>query len=175
MIFKEQFIQGLYLIEPEKKEDERGFFARLFCENDFTLRGLESQFIQSSIAYSLKRGTLRGMHFQCAPHEETKLVRCTKGAIFDVVIDLRPGSPTYRQWFGVELSSENRLMLYIPKGFAHGYQTLSDRTEVSYQMSAPHHPESARALRWNDPAFGIRWPLAVSVISKRDETVPDFA
>lgn len=170
MIFHEQFIKGLYLIEPEKQTDERGFFARMFCEKDFASKGLVSNFIQSSIAFNSKKGTLRGMHFQIAPHEETKIVRCTRGAIFDVVVDLRPNSPTFYKWFSVKLCPENRYMLYIPKGLAHGFQTLEDHTEVFYQMDHPYHPDSARGIRWDDPVMGITWPLPVSVISNKDQT-----
>jgi dTDP-4-dehydrorhamnose 3,5-epimerase len=170
MIFQEQFIKGLYLIEPEKQIDERGFFARIFCEKDFASKGLDSNFIQSSIAFNFKKGTLRGMHFQMAPHEETKIVRCTRGAIFDVVVDLRPNSPTLYKWFSIKLCPENRYMLYIPKGLAHGFQTLEDHTEVFYQMAHPYNPDSARGIRWDDPAIGITWPLPVSVISNKDQT-----
>nr|MDQ3283023.1 dTDP-4-dehydrorhamnose 3,5-epimerase [Acidobacteriota bacterium] len=155
-------------------EDHRGFFARTYCEEEFRAHGLETHFAQSSIAFSSRRGTLRGMHYQREPFGEVKLVRCTRGAVYDAVIDLRPGSPAFRQWFAVELTAENRRMLYIPKGFAHGYQTLEDETEISYQMSTPYHREAAAGVRWNDPAFAVRWPIEVAVIAERDDDYPDF-
>lgn len=168
MIFTETKLKGVYVIAPELIEDERGFFARLWTPEEFSERGLNPRLVQSNISYNRKKGTLRGMHFQIKPHEEAKLVRCTRGALYDVALDIRPDSPTYLQWEAIELTEENRLMFYVPEGFAHGYQTLSDDTEVFYQMSELYHPGSARGLRWDDPALGIRWPLPVSTISQRD-------
>jgi dTDP-4-dehydrorhamnose 3,5-epimerase len=168
MIFTETKLEGVYVIAPEFIEDERGFFARLWTPEEFEERGLNPRLVQSNISYNRKRGTLRGMHFQVKPHEEAKLVRCTRGALYDVALDVRPDSPTYLQWEPVELTEENRLMFYVPEGFAHGYQTLSDDTEVFYQMSELYHPQAARGLRWDDPKLGINWPLPVSVISERD-------
>jgi dTDP-4-dehydrorhamnose 3,5-epimerase len=168
MIFTETPLVGAFVVEPERIADERGFFARTWCVNEFAARGLETRLVQCNVSYNARRGTLRGMHFQAAPHEEVKLVRCTAGAIYDVIVDLRPGSPTRHQWFGVELTAANRLALYIPAGFAHGFQTLEDESEVFYQMAEFYHPESARGVRYDDPAFGIAWPLPVSVIGVRD-------
>jgi dTDP-4-dehydrorhamnose 3,5-epimerase len=168
MIFTETKLEGVCVIAPELIEDERGFFARLWTPEEFAERGLNPRLVQSNLSYNRRAGTLRGMHYQVKPHEEAKLVRCTRGALYDVALDIRPDSPTYLQWEAVELTEENRLMFYVPEGFAHGYQTLSDDTEVFYQMSELYHPESARGLRWDDPRLGIRWPLPVSVISERD-------
>jgi len=172
MIFRETELRGVFIIEPEIIEDERGFFARTWTPDEFEGHGLNPRLVQCNISFNKLRGTLRGMHFQNKPHEEVKLVRCTQGAIFDVAIDLRRDSPTRFQWFGTELSAANRRMLYIAEGFAHGYQTLSDETEIFYQMSEYYHPESAGGVRWDDPAFGIAWPLAVSVIAPRDASYP---
>lgn len=174
MRFTESPIAGVFAIDLDPVEDPRGFFARTFCEEEFRARGLEPHFSQCSIAFTTRRGTLRGMHYQREPHGEVKLIRCTRGAVYDAVIDLRPGSPTFRHWFAVELTADNRRMLYVPKGLAHGYQTLEDQTEISYHMSTPYHPESAAGVRWNDPAFGIPWPLPVTVIAERDDAYPDF-
>jgi dTDP-4-dehydrorhamnose 3,5-epimerase len=168
MIFVETGLTGAWLIEPEPAHDERGFFLRTFCEREFEARGLCTRFVQHSVSYSRAKGTLRGMHFQRAPHCEVKLVRCVKGAIFDVIIDLRPSSPTCGRWQGFELSAGNQRQLYIPEGFAHGFQTLCDGAEVAYAISAFYAPEAASGVRFDDPAFGIRWPLPVSVISDRD-------
>ena len=168
MIFTETKLKGVYVIAPELIEDERGFFARLWTPEEFEERGLNPRLVQANISYNHKKGTLRGMHFQVKPHEEAKLVRCTRGSLYDVALDIRPDSPTYLQWEAVELTEENRLMFYVPEGFAHGYQTLEDDTEVFYQMSELYHPESARGLRWDDPKLGIKWPLPVSIISQRD-------
>jgi dTDP-4-dehydrorhamnose 3,5-epimerase len=176
MIFQETKLKGAFIIEVERIEDERGFFARAWCRNEFRPHGLESQLAQSNISFNWKKGTLRGMHFQVAPHEEVKLVRCTRGAIYDVIIDLRPNSPTYKQWIGVELTATNHRMLYVPKGFAHGYQTLENDSEVFYQASEFYAPECERGIRWNDPAFGIDWPDAETrVISSKDAHWPDYA
>ena len=174
MIFHPLDLPGAFVIEPQRLADERGFFARVFCRETFEARGLHGDFGQCNISYNGRKGTLRGMHFQAAPLEEVKTVRCTSGAIFDVFVDLRPDSPTYRRWHGLELSAENRRIAYIPAGFAHGFQTLCDGAEVFYQMgqsfSAPH----ARGVRYDDPAFGICWPLPVSVISDKDAGYPDW-
>ncbi len=174
MIFKETKLKGAYIIEIEPIEDERGFFARSFCEEEFKKHGLNPHIAQCNISYNEKKGTLRGMHYQVAPYEEAKLVRCTMGAIYDVIIDLRPDSSTFKQWIAVELTQENRRLLYVPEGFAHGFQTLEDRTEVLYQISEFHHPEWARGVRWNDPTFGIFWPVNVEIISVGDQQYPDF-
>lgn len=174
MKFVEVPLSGAFIIEPEPIADERGFFARSFCSNEFAAKGLNPLLVQCSVSFNYKKGTLRGMHYQKKPHEEAKLVRCTRGAIFDVIIDLRAGSSSFLNWFGTELTAENRLGLYIPEGFAHGFLTLTDDSEVFYQMSAPFHPESAAGLRWDDQAFCIRWPAEISMISMRDRTYPDF-
>jgi len=173
--FTETTLKGAFVIEPDRIEDERGFFARTFCRREFDAYGLNSDLVQCSVSFNRKRGTLRGMHYQAAPHAETKLVRCTRGAIYDVIVDLRAQFPTFRQWIAVELSADNRLMLYIPPGLAHGFQTLQDESEVFYQMSEFHSPEHISGVRWNDPAFAIEWPIAIPVISARDQTHPEFA
>ena len=175
MIFTETKLKGAFVIEPEKLEDERGFFARTFCRKEFEGHGLNPNLVQCNISFNKKRGTVRGMHFQVKPYEEAKLVSCLRGAIYDVIIDLRPNSPTYRQWVAVELSGENFRLLYIPEGFAHGFQTLEDNTEGFYQMSEFYHPECARGVRWNDPAFGIQWPLHITIISERDSHYLDYS
>jgi dTDP-4-dehydrorhamnose 3,5-epimerase len=162
------------VLEPEPVEDERGCFARLYCASEFASHGLNPQFLQSSVSRNTRAGTLRGLHFQAQPHAEAKLVRCTRGAIFDVALDLRRNSTGFRQWFGVELSADNRRMLYIPEDCAHGFQTLLDDSEVAYQISMPYVPEAARGVRWDDPAFGIRWPAPVSLMSARDREYADF-
>lgn len=175
VIFRETTIDGVWVVEPELHEDERGFFARTWDAEEFATQGLSSQLVQTSISFNRSRGTLRGLHYQAAPHEEAKLVRCTAGAIFDVAVDLRPDSETFRAWVGVELSAENRLALYVPEGCAHGFLTLADDAEVGYQMSAAHMVDAARGVRFDDPAFGIRWPGEIAVINERDRTYPDFA
>ena len=174
MIFTEIEPKGVYIIKSERLVDERGFFARTWCQKELAAHGLESRLVQCSISYNPKKGTLRGMHFQTAPWEEVKIVRCTSGEIYDVVVDLRPDSTTFKKWFGVTLSQEERNMIYIPKGFAHGFMTLSDQVEVFYQMSEFYSPDHTGGVRWNDPAFGIRWPMAVQLISERDNNYPDF-
>lgn len=174
MIFQEAKLKGSYLIEPERLTDERGFFARTWCQQEFQKYGINPKLVQCNISFNKKKGTLRGMHYQIAPYEEAKLVRCTMGAIYDVIIDLRPDSETFKQWISVELTAENRKMLYIPGGFAHGFLTLADSTEVFYQMSEFYFSESARGVRWNDPAFGINWPEKVVVISGKDEHYNNF-
>jgi dTDP-4-dehydrorhamnose 3,5-epimerase len=170
MLFKKTKLKGAYIIDTEAKKDERGFFARSFCRKEFAAAGVKLLIKQSSISYNKKRGTLRGLHYQIAPHKEAKLVSCVRGAIFDVIVDLRKKSPTYCQWFGLELSAENRRMLYIPQGFAHGFQTLKDDTVVFYQISEFYHPESARCLRWNDPELAIKWPVKNPTISLKDKS-----
>jgi dTDP-4-dehydrorhamnose 3,5-epimerase len=168
-------LDGARLIEIEPIEDERGFFARTWCRQELAASGLSTELAQCSISLSRRAGTLRGMHFQLPPHEETKLVRCTAGAIWDVVIDLRPVSPSYRQWQAFELTAANRRSLYVPAGFAHGFQTLAPDTEVAYQISAFHEPEAARGVRYDDPAFAIPWPLPVAAISERDRSWPAYS
>lgn len=174
MIFEETPLAGAFVISIEPIEDERGFFARSFCVQELEARGLCARVAQCNISYNRRRGTLRGLHLQRPPHEEIKLVRCTAGGIHDVIVDLRHGSPTFARHFGVELSAANRKTLYVPAGFAHGFQSLEDDTEVFYQMSHAFAPQAAAGFRWNDPAFGIRWPLEVTVISARDRGYPDF-
>lgn len=175
MIFKETKLKGAYIIELEPTKDERGFFARSFCQREFEKHGFNLRILQCNISYNKKKGTLRGMHYQVAPYEEAKLVSCIKGAIYDIIIDLRADSPTYCQWFAVELSPENYKMIYIPEGFAHGLQSLEDNTVVFYQMSEFYHPECARSVRWNDPVFGIKWPISGKIIiSKKDSNYQDF-
>ena len=172
MVFVETKLRGVYIIKLEKLEDERGFFARTFCQHEFEAHGLNPQVAQCSVSFNKKKGTLRGLHYQVAPYEEAKVLRCTMGAIFDVVLDLRRDSPTFQQWIGVELTVDNRRMLYIPAGCAHGFETLADDTEVLYQMSEFFHPEAARGLLWNDPKFGIEWPLEPVVMSAKDRNYP---
>ncbi len=172
MIFRETKLQGAYIIEPEPLTDERGFFARTWSAKEFAAYGMNPEMAQCNSSFNKQRGTLRGMHYQLPPHAEAKVVRCTAGAIYDVIVDLREDSPTRFEWVGVELSARNLLMAYVPEGFAHGFQTLADNSEVFYQVSAYYHPESARGVRWDDPAFGIVWPLPVSVISERDRSHP---
>jgi dTDP-4-dehydrorhamnose 3,5-epimerase len=175
MIFRATPLSGAFLIDLSKFEDERGFFAHTWSASEFARHGLESRMVECSVSWNTKRGTLRGMHYQAAPHGQAKLVRCTKGSIFDVIVDLRRASPTFQQWIGVELTAVNRRMLYIPDGFAHGFQTLEDETEVFYQMSSPYVPASGRGVRWNDPAFGIAWPQPDGpIINQRDNNYPDL-
>jgi dTDP-4-dehydrorhamnose 3,5-epimerase len=173
--FKETKLRGAYTIEPERREDERGFFARTFCQREYQAFGLNPCFVQSSISLNKKKGTLRGLHYQAAPDREVKVIRCCRGAIYDVMIDLRPQSPTYLQHVADVLSAENGKMFYIPEGFAHGFQTLEDDTEVFYQMSAFYAPESARGARWDDPTFHIEWPPAERIILARDREYPLFS
>lgn len=177
MIFKETKIKGVFVIEPERFEDERGFFTHSWSRRVFEEAGLDTNLVECDISFNRRKGTLRGMHYQSAPHGQTKLVRCTRGAIFDVAVDIRPGSPTFRQWVGVELSEHNRLLFYIPKELAHGFQTLEDGTEVFYQISASGYvPEAGRGVRWDDSAFGIEWPdTGERIIIARDREYPDFA
>jgi dTDP-4-dehydrorhamnose 3,5-epimerase len=173
MKFTETWLAGAFLIEIEARPDERGFFARTFCRREFEEHGLEPNLVQCSTSFNHRKGTLRGIHFQRPPYQETKIVRCTAGAIFDVIIDLRADSPTFLKYLAVELTAENRRALYVPKDFAHGFQTLADETEVSYQMSQFYAPNSATGLRWNDPFLAIEWPLPVSVISPQDAAYSD--
>ena len=165
-------LDGVFVIEPDILQDERGFFARSFCHKEFEALGLNTAVVQCNISFNAKRGTLRGLHFQANPHEEAKLVRCTRGAIWDVVVDLREGSTTLNRWFAVELSSDNHHAMYVPTGFAHGFQTLVDNSEVLYQMSEFYHPESAFGLRWDDPAIGVKWPIPDPIASSRDQAYP---
>jgi dTDP-4-dehydrorhamnose 3,5-epimerase len=175
MQFQTTDLKGAWLVLLEPARDGRGFFARTFCVDEFAAHGLDTRYPQHSISMSSRRGTVRGMHYQCEPHSEVKLVRCLKGAIWDVIIDIRKDSPTYRHWQAFELSGSNHRQLYIPKGFAHGFQVLSDESEVSYLISEPYQPASARGIRHDDPAFGIPWPLPVAEISEKDLNWPDFA
>jgi dTDP-4-dehydrorhamnose 3,5-epimerase len=174
VIFKETKLKGTFVIEPERIEDERGFFARTFCRNEFEAHGLNPLFVQCSVSFNKKKGTLRGMHYQVSPHQEDKLIRCSMGAIYDVILDLRPNSPTFKQWVSVELTAENRRMIYIPCGMAQGFQSLVDNTEIFYQISTEYIPEAARGIRWNDPTIQIHWPMVPSVISPRDRSLPQL-
>jgi dTDP-4-dehydrorhamnose 3,5-epimerase len=174
MIFQESKVAGAFEISIDPRFDERGFFARSWCQREFDQRGLNSHLVQCNISYNLKKHTMRGMHYQAEPFAETKIVRCVKGSIYDVVIDLRPESPTFKQWTGQTLTAANRKMLYIPEGCAHGFLTLEDQTEVLYQMSEFYQADSARGVRWDDPAFGIQWPATPERMSERDRTYPDF-
>jgi dTDP-4-dehydrorhamnose 3,5-epimerase len=176
MTFEALSLAGAFRIVPEPIEDARGFFARTWCRREFAAHGLATDFVQCSVSFNRRAATLRGMHFQRAPYPECKLVRCTAGAIFDVIVDLRAESSSYLKWVSVELSAENRVALYVPAGCAHGFQTLADHTEVSYQISEYHHEEAAGGVRWNDPLFAIDWPptTADRVISARDASYPDF-
>lgn len=172
MLFTETSLPGAYVIDLEKRVDERGHFARAWCRREFEALGLASEIEQINVAFSPRRGTLRGLHFQRPPHEEVKLVRCTRGAIFDVIVDLRPESPTHLRWFAAELTADNGRMLYMPRGFAHGYQTLEDGTEITYQTTHPYVPHAASGVRFDDPALGIRWPLLVTAVSAADHSWP---
>ena len=174
MIFTETKLRGAHVIELEMFEDERGFFATNWSAKEFEARGLAALIAEANVSFNKKKGTLRGMHYQQHPHGQAKLVRCTRGAIYDVIIDLRNSSATLANWFAVELTADNHRMLYIPAGFAHGFQTLVDNTEVSYQMSSVFVPDSGSGVRWNDPAFGISWPLADMTINERDRTYPQY-
>ena len=174
MIFTETKLPGAFEIELERKADDRGFFARTWCAREFAEHGLGTTLAQCNISFNAHKGTLRGMHWQAAPFEEAKLVRCSAGAIYDVIVDLRPGSPAYLQHVGVELTAERGNMLYVPEGLAHGFLTLEPATEVFYQMSEFYTPEAARGIRYDDPLFGIVWPAPVAMIAERDATYPDF-
>lgn len=175
VIFTETELPGSYVIELERQEDERGFFARVWCEKEFHKHCLDTTVVQCNVSFNKKRGTLRGMHYQAHPHAEVKLIRCTRGSLYDVIVDLRPDSPTYKRYISIILSAENHMILYVPKGFAHGFQTLEDDTEVFYQMSEFYTQESARGFRWNDPAFRIAWPDDTRTISSKDLSYPDFS
>ena len=175
MIFNETKLKGAFIIDLEQHQDDRGFFARTFCQKELEANGLIADVAQANLSLSKTRGTLRGMHYQKSPFEETKLVRCTKGALYDVIIDLRPDSPTYKKWIGVELTADNYRMLFVPKNFVHGFITLTDDTEVTYMVSQFYAPGSELGIRWNDPQFGIQWPVNVQVISEKDAGWPDFA
>ena len=172
MIFHETPLPGAFVIEPEKLADHRGYFARAWCETEFARHRLKSRILQSNIGFNFRKGTLRGLHFQRNPHAEVKVLRCTRGAIFDAIVDLRPDSATRRRWFGVELTAENAKMIYVPEGFAQGYITLADDTEITYHTSQSFCPEAATGVRYNDPAFGIGWPVPAEVISEQDRTWP---
>jgi dTDP-4-dehydrorhamnose 3,5-epimerase len=172
MLFHPLAIEGAFQITIETVRDERGFFARTFCSERFSKHGLETNFLQRSISYNTRRGTLRGLHYQVEPHTETKIVRCMRGAVFDVIVDLRPHSTTYRRWQALELTAENWLMVYIPAGCAHGFQTLDDETELMYEITPAHEPAAARGIRWNDPALAIKWPVAQPILSVADHNWP---
>ncbi len=174
MIFTETKLKGAFIILLEKREDERGFFARTFCADEFEKHGLVNRVVQTNMSRTLKKGTLRGMHYQIPPYQETKLVRCTQGAIYDVIIDIRPESETYKQWIGVELSAENHTMLFVPRGFAHGFVTLTDDVEVMYEVSEFYTPNSESGIRFNDPEIQIKWPIEVLDTSEKDANWPDF-
>jgi dTDP-4-dehydrorhamnose 3,5-epimerase len=166
-------LPGAFVIEQERHVDERGFFARTWCARELSDQGLEPHLSQCSVSFNRHRRTLRGLHYQAPPHAEVKIVRCTRGAVFDVAVDLRPDSPDFRRWVGVELTPDNGLALYVPRGFAHGFYTLADATEVEYQISMPYHPEASRGVRWDDPLHGVTWPGPVDVLSARDRAYPD--
>jgi dTDP-4-dehydrorhamnose 3,5-epimerase len=174
MIFHETGLSGVFEVHLEPMTDDRGFFARSWCQKEFESRGLNPKVVQCNLSFNTKKGTLRGIHYQAAPHQEAKVVRCTRGAIYDVVVDLRPQQRTFRKWIGVLLTSANRNMLYVPEGCGHGFLTLENETEVFYQMSEFYRPELARGVRWDDPSFQIAWPDKVEVISERDRTYPNF-
>jgi dTDP-4-dehydrorhamnose 3,5-epimerase len=174
MIYTESPLRGAYVIELEKHADERGFFARVFCQQEFSKQGLSDRFVQVNDSLARTRGTLRGLHYQLPPKAEVKLVRCIRGALYDVILDVREDSPSFGRYFGIELSAENRKMLYVPNGFAHGFITLVDDTEAFYFANAPYAPDHERGVRWNDPRFGIDWPLEPTVISEKDRNHPDF-
>ena len=174
MNFTEMKLKGAFVIDIERREDQRGFFARAWCQNEFEAHGLVTGFVQANIGFSYKKGTVRGMHFQTVPYAEVKVVYCSRGALYDVIVDLRDGSPTRGQWIGAELTAGNGRMFYVPEGFAHGYQTLEDKTDLVYQTSQFYAKEAAKGVRYNDPAFGITWPLPVSIVSSGDMNWPDY-
>ncbi|MDA8090753.1 MAG: dTDP-4-dehydrorhamnose 3,5-epimerase [Nitrospiraceae bacterium] len=175
MTFLKTKLKDAFIVEPDQLTDERGFFARSWCQREFEALGVNKKPVQSNISFNKKRGTLRGLHYQEDPFGEVKLVRCTMGGIYDVIIDLRPSSETYLQWISVELTEKNRRLLFVPEGFAHGFMTLRDNTEVFYQMSQYYMPEYARGVRWDDPLFELKWPMNISLISDKDARYPDFA
>lgn len=174
MKFEETKIAGAFLVKPQRIEDERGFFARIWCAREFETNGLSTRIVQTNMSVSKEKGTLRGLHYQRSPHWEVKLVRCTRGAIFDVAVDLRPASPTYKHWVGVELTEENGNMLYVPEGCAQGLLTLTNQSEIYYHTSAAYAPDSATGVRFDDPAFAIEWPESIRTISDQDRSWPDF-
>lgn len=174
MIIHPAKLSGAALIDLQRRGDDRGFFARTFCVDEFAAAGLPTTFVQQNMSWSARAGTLRGMHFQNSPHAEDKLIRCVRGAIFDVILDIRPGSDTFGQWEGFELTAENRQQVLVPKGFAHGFQTLTDDTEVSYLVSNRYEPASESGIRWNDPQFAINWPLEPTEMSPKDAAWPDY-
>jgi dTDP-4-dehydrorhamnose 3,5-epimerase len=174
VIFEPMGLSGVFLITPELRTDERGAFARTYCADEFRANGLDPQIAQCSISFNPAAGTLRGMHYQVEPYAEVKLVRCTRGAIYDVVIDLRPESPTYCRWVGAELTADNRRALYVPKGLAHGFLTLAEDSEVFYQISVPYQPGAGAGVRWDDPTFGVTWPFAPRLMAERDATYPTY-
>jgi dTDP-4-dehydrorhamnose 3,5-epimerase len=175
MRFDELKLAGAFVVSPERHDDARGWFVRTYCRDEFTAHGLIGDFIQCSASFNARRGTLRGMHWQRAPHAETKLVRCTRGAVFDVLLDLRPGSATFRRWQAAELSADNGVAVYVPAGVAHGFQSLADASEVFYQIAERYMPEASAGVRWNDPAFGIDWPIRAPILSDRDAGYGDFS
>lgn len=172
MKFAETRLQGAFVIEPERLEDERGWFARTFCAEEFLAHGLDPRVTQCSVSHNRRRGTLRGMHYQAPPHAEARLVRCTAGAVFDVIVDVRPRSATFRQWLGIELSAVNQKQVYVPEGFAHGFLTMADDSVLFYQMSQAYSAQATRGFRWNDPAVGIAWPMQPALLSARDAQLP---
>lgn len=174
MIFTETKLKGAFIIEIKKIEDERGFFGRSWCKKEMEENGLNGEIVQANTSFSFKKGTLRGMHYQVPPYEEAKIIRCVRGAIYDVIIDLRPGSAGYKKWIGTELTSDNYKMLYVPEGFAHGFITLTDNVEVYYNVTAFYTPGAEKGIRWNDPLFNIKWPVYPVVISSKDQEHPDF-
>jgi dTDP-4-dehydrorhamnose 3,5-epimerase len=174
MIFNKSPLVGAFTIDQERRGDDRGFFARAFCEKEFGAAGLETRFVQVNNSLSAKKGTLRGLHYQLPPAPEVKVVRCIRGALWDVIVDIRPGSPTFKQWFGTELTAENRRMMYVPRGFAHALITLADDTEALYLVSAFYAPEAERGVRWNDPSIGIQWPSSPVEVSQKDAAWPDL-
>jgi len=175
MIFTETKLKGAFIIDIKPFEDERGFFSRAYCANEFAEHGLTTRVAQANISFNHSKGTLRGMHYQIPPHGEVKIVRCTRGALYDAIVDMRPDSETYLQWIGVELTEQNHRMLYVPENFAHGFITLADNTEATYQVSEFYTPGAERGLRWNDPAIGIEWPLEPVVISEKDQSWDDYS
>ena len=175
MLFRETKLKGAYVVDLDKKEDERGFFARVWCKKEFEAKGLNTNFVQANLALTRRKGTLRGLHYQIQPHQEVKLIRCIKGKIFDVLVDLRPASPTFKEWFGIQLTPNNYQMLYIPENIAHGYLILEDDSEVFYQVSKYYSPAAERGIRWNDPALNINWPETSNLIlSDKDKNWPDY-
>lgn len=174
MKFTETYLKGAFVIEVDKIEDSRGFFGRLWCEKEFNSHNLNTNLVQSNVSFSKLKGTMRGMHFQRSPFQETKLVRCTRGKIYDVIIDLRPDSPTFKKWFGIELTANNYKMIYVPENFAHGFVTLEDNSEVYYMVTELYNREAEGGVRWNDPTFNIEWPQEINVITVKDNNHPNF-